>query len=225
MNVSWGKLLSGGWATNHMRFGYIGLLLGIFSLMAFASTARADIFISIDKSKQMLAVTVDGHQRYLWPVSTGAPGYDTPDGEFQPFRMERDHFSREWDDAPMPYSMFFTKIGHAIHGTYETKRLGRPVSHGCVRLSIANAATLFAMVEHEGVRHTHVALTGEIPGGDRPLVTRRSDDPFFKVGLAGLHRPDKLRAPREYRAGDPRIGSHSPWRDRAGPPWPPLFDW
>ena len=82
-----------------------------------------------------MTVTVDGDQRYRWPVSTGAAGYDTPAGDFKPFRMEQDHFSREWDDAPMPHSIFFTKIGHAIHGTYRGQDLGPPVSHGCVRLS------------------------------------------------------------------------------------------
>ena len=70
---------------------------------------------------------------YDWPVSTGQRGYDTPAGVFKPFRMEKDHFSREWDEAPMPYSIFFTMDGHAIHGSFDIKRLGRPASHGCVR--------------------------------------------------------------------------------------------
>src|ERR1035437_10921497 len=74
--------------------------------------------------------------------------------------MEADHYSKEWDDAPMPHSIFFTKVGHAIHGTYETKKLGTPASHGCVRLSPAHAATLFAMVKQDGVINTRVVLTG-----------------------------------------------------------------
>ena len=110
--------------------------------LMFAQPARANIMIIIDKSAQKMTVTVNGEERYTWPVSTGRSGYDTPSGEFQPFRMERDHYSREWDDAPMPNSIFFTKIGHAIHGTFEARNLGRPVSHGCVRLSTQNAATL-----------------------------------------------------------------------------------
>ncbi len=89
--------------------------------------ARADVLIGVDKSAQLMTVTVDGSQRYAWPVSTGIADCDTPDGEFQAFRMEKDHFSREWDDAPMPYSIFFTEQGHAIHGTYH-KSLGRPAS-------------------------------------------------------------------------------------------------
>ena len=74
--------------------------------------------------------------------------------------MEEDHYSKEFDDAPMPHSIFFTKIGHAIHGTDSEGRLGTPASHGCVRLSRANASTLYALVEEQGVLNTTVTLTG-----------------------------------------------------------------
>ena len=74
--------------------------------------------------------------------------------------MEAEHFSKEWDDAPMPHSVFFTKQGHAIHGSFDTKRLGSPASHGCVRLSPTNAAKLFSLVQQEGLPNTQVMLTG-----------------------------------------------------------------
>lgn len=70
-------------------------------------------------------------------------GNETPSGTFKPFRMEIDRYGKEWDNAPMPYSIFFTQSGDAIHGTYEQRSLGRAVSHGCVRLSRKNAATLW----------------------------------------------------------------------------------
>jgi len=143
--------------------------------MAFVVPARANVMIIIDKSTQKMSVTVDGEERYVWPVSTGRQGYDTPTGEFQPFRMERDHFSREWDDAPMPNSIFFTEIGHAIHGTSEARNLGRPVSHGCVRLSTQNAATLYALVKEEGVFNTRVKLVGAAPKISDQPVARRSN--------------------------------------------------
>jgi hypothetical protein len=76
-------------------------------------------------------------------VSTGTKGYATPSGAFRPFRLEEEHYSREWDDAPMPHSIFFTAASHAIHGTNAVRRLGSPASHGCVRLAPANAAKLF----------------------------------------------------------------------------------
>jgi len=140
-----------------------------FAALAF-SAARADVLVRVDKSAQVMTVTVDGEQRYAWKVSTGMADYDTPQGEFQAFRMERDHFSREWDDAPMPYSIFFTQEGHAIHGSYDVKHLGRPASHGCVRLLKANAALLFALVKEQGLKATKVVLVGDIPDA---VVARR----------------------------------------------------
>jgi lipoprotein-anchoring transpeptidase ErfK/SrfK len=135
------------------------------ALVALASTvaASANILIVIDKSIQRMVVTVDGINRYSWPVSTGRPGYSTPSGTFTPFRMEADHFSKEWDDAPMPHAIFFTRKGHAIHGSYHGG-LGTPRSHGCVRLAPENAAILYQLVEAEGLNRTKVVLTGSEPG-------------------------------------------------------------
>ena len=137
--------------------------------------ARADILISIDKSAQQMVVTIDGDPRYVWPVSTGIRRYDTPAGTFKPFRMERDHFSREWDDAPMPNSIFFTQQGHAIHGSSHVKAIGTPASHGCVRLQPRNASILFALVKQQGMSNTRIVLTGEIPRANE-LVARRERD-------------------------------------------------
>ena len=125
-----------------------------------AQPVSARLLIEIDKSTQQMTVSRDGRELHVWPVSTGIARYDTPAGAYTPFRMDKDHFSREWDDAPMPHSVFFTKQGHAIHGSYDTKRLGSPASHGCVRLAPANAATLFALVKQEGLSNTRVVLTG-----------------------------------------------------------------
>jgi len=122
--------------------------------------AQANVQINVDKNTQTMTVAVDGVQRYRWPVSTGIPSRETPNGTFHAFRMEASHFSKEFDDAPMPHSIFFTKIGHAIHGTDSEGRLGTPASHGCVRLSKANAATLYSLVQEQGVLNTTVTLTG-----------------------------------------------------------------
>ena len=107
-----------------------------------------------------MTVTVGGRRTYNWLVSTGAQGYTTPSGNFKPFRMEVDHFSKEWDDAPMPHSIFFTGEGHAIHGSPYVKRLGTRASHGCVRLSPQNAATLFELVQTAGMKNTRVIVRG-----------------------------------------------------------------
>jgi L,D-transpeptidase catalytic domain len=135
-------------------------ILGTALTFAVSDAADAAVQVTIDKNTQQMTVAVDGVQRYTWPVSSGIPAHETPNGTFRAFRMEADHFSKEWDDAPMPHSIFFTKVGHAIHGTDSVKRLGMPASHGCVRLSRENAATLYALVEEQGVLNTTVTLTG-----------------------------------------------------------------
>jgi len=138
----------------------------------FATAAYANIAISIDKSSQHMTVAVDGQQRYVWPVSTGRPGYDTPGGTFKINRMDADHFSQEWDNAPMPHTMFFDLHGHAIHGFFDVKHLGLAVSHGCVRLSPDHAATLFGLVKTEGMANTSVSIEGRTPGGENVPVAR-----------------------------------------------------
>lgn len=133
------------------------------------------VIISINKASQKMTVEVEGRTKYKWPVSTGAKGYDTPSGDFKPFRMEKEHFSKEWDDAPMPYSIFFTSRGHAVHGSYHIKSLGRRASHGCVRLHPDNAAKLFALVQKYGMSNTKVVVTGGLFdfGGSRDREERR----------------------------------------------------
>jgi lipoprotein-anchoring transpeptidase ErfK/SrfK len=138
----------------------VRLVMFIVAVLSTASfPADAGVLITIDKSAQRMSVAVDGAVRWTWPVSTGRRGYATPSGSYTAFRMEKEHYSQEWDDAPMPNSIFFTKRGHAIHGSYETKRLGTPVSHGCVRLHPANAAKLYALVERMGVTNATVVVT------------------------------------------------------------------
>ncbi len=134
------------------------------------SAAQAAILITIDKAAQKMTVDVDGATRWVWPVSTGRRGYDTPAGSFRPFRMEEDHYSKEWDDAPMPYSIFFTGEGHAIHGSYETRNLGRPASHGCVRIAPKNAEKLFALVQREGMEKARVVVLND---PNAPVVSKR----------------------------------------------------
>jgi hypothetical protein len=125
-----------------------------------AAPAGAEVVVTIDKSTQRMMVHIDGGLRWVWPVSTGRPGHDTPSGRYTAFRMEADHSSKEWDDAPMPHSIFFSQTGHAIHGSFN-RHIGMPASHGCVRLQPANAARLYALVEKEGLPNTKVVVTGD----------------------------------------------------------------
>jgi len=155
-------------------------ILGTALTFTLGGAADAAVQVTIDKNNQQMTVAVDGVQRYTWPVSSGIPSHETPNGTFRAFRMEADHFSKEWDDAPMPHSIFFTKVGHAIHGTDSVRKLGMPASHGCVRLSRENAATLYALVQEQGVLNTTVTLTGSsqvaLARGKRGTQVARGDD-------------------------------------------------
>jgi lipoprotein-anchoring transpeptidase ErfK/SrfK len=128
--------------------------------------AGSAILINIDKAKQKMTVFVDGIQKYDWLVSTGRAGYSTPTGTYTATSMNEIWYSKEWDNSPMPHSIFFMKDGHAIHGSYEVKNLGKPVSHGCVRISPDNATTLYALVKANGLENTQVVLSGVTPGGE-----------------------------------------------------------
>jgi hypothetical protein len=191
---------------------FFSVLLAASFLAATAPAARASVLIQIDKTTQSMTVSVDGAPVYHFPVSTGRPGYDTPSGTFRAFRMEADHYSREWDDAPMPHSIFFTKVGHAIHGYLDTRHIGRPASHGCVRLTPENASKLYALVEREGVLNTTVVLTGQTPARTPAVAQRDGPDSRArgpKVGrneeLLGRDGPyDNAAAGAAY--GRPRYG-------------------
>jgi lipoprotein-anchoring transpeptidase ErfK/SrfK len=141
-----------------LRLRWFAVIILAALLSGAGAAAAESVQISINKVSQKMTVAVDGIQKYVWLVSTGVRGYSTPSGSYNPFRMEPDHYSKEWDDAPMPHSIFFTPAGHAIHGSPHTKRLGRRASHGCVRLAPNNAAKLYALVHKAGMRNTRVIV-------------------------------------------------------------------
>jgi lipoprotein-anchoring transpeptidase ErfK/SrfK len=151
-------------------FALFGLVL-VFSSV----TAQAGIVVTVDKTAQRLTVEVDGSSRYRWPVSTGRWGYNTPNGSYRPQWLARKWFSRKYDWSPMPYSIFFNG-GYAIHGSYEVSRLGRPASHGCIRLHPGNAAVLFALVK-DRVDDTSIVVTGEAPV--QRMRAREEDSPQY----------------------------------------------
>src|SRR5881227_2906715 len=135
-------------------------LVSSLSFGAALLPASANVLVKVDQSEQRMTVSIDGVQRYSWPVATGRAGYSTPNGSFRPNRMEAEHFSDEYESAPMPHAIFFDNQGHAIHGSSE--RLGRPASHGCVRISPHHAAELFSLVERERMGNTTVEITGGV---------------------------------------------------------------
>ena len=135
--------------------------LGI--LVGGLASAQAGVVIVVNKSTQRLSVSVDGTPRYEWPVSTAREGYNTPNGTYGVERMAVSWFSCRYDWSPMPHSIFFDG-GYAIHGSYEISRLGRPASHGCIRLHPNNATVLYRLVEANR-SSTRIVVTGERPSG------------------------------------------------------------
>ncbi len=119
--------------------------------------ASADVAVRIELSRQQMDVTVDGAHYATWAVSTARRGYRTPVGRYKPYLLKRMHYSSIYDNAPMPHSIFFLG-GYAIHGTMEVRNLGRPVSHGCVRLTPSNARALFGLVQRYGMQNTAITV-------------------------------------------------------------------
>jgi len=178
-------------------------LIGAALVLPGALPAQANILISIDKSTQRMSVVVDGAPRYIWPVSTGRPGYDTPNGSFKPNRMDADHLSQEWDNAPMPDTIFFDMHGHAIHGFFDVKHLGLPVSHGCVRLSPDHASTLFELVKAEGMANTSVIVSGQTPASRGPAMAQQRPPVEESVASAPMSITPQYAPPPSPYYGQP----------------------
>ena len=137
------------------RCAYILPILGLF--LVISAPAEAGVVARISLSSQRMDVFVDGRPRYSWPVSTARRGYRTPVGTFRPQALAVWHRSTIYSGSPMPHSIFFHG-GYAIHGSYETRYLGRPASHGCVRLHPAAAAELFSLVRQYGSGNTVIKI-------------------------------------------------------------------
>ena len=138
----------------------LALAGAVLFLMSFsAAHAKARVVAHINLTTQRMTVTVDGRHYGTWKVSTARRGYRTPRGTFRPKVLKRMHYSRKYDNAPMPYSVFFLG-GYAIHGTNAISRLGRPASHGCIRLHPRHAAEFFSLIRRYGRRNTVIRITG-----------------------------------------------------------------
>jgi lipoprotein-anchoring transpeptidase ErfK/SrfK len=123
-----------------------------------ATSAEAGTIVArINISTQTMTVTENGFPRYRWKVSTARKGFVTPTGSWRAYLASRHHRSRKYDNAPMPYAIFFNG-GYAVHATFDLKRLGRPASHGCIRLHPDNAAVFFSLAQRNGLSNTKVII-------------------------------------------------------------------
>jgi len=154
------------------------------------NTVGPKVIVDVDLTTQSMHVTFPDGTEETWPVASGRPGLDTPDGRYKPQWIDPDHVSKQYQDAPMPYAIFFDLKGHAIHGSYE-KTFGRAVSHGCVRLPVKDAKRLFEAVKVSGAE---IDITGRAPrkGGTvwakRRSPQRYADAPQSQYGY-GYVRP------------------------------------
>jgi lipoprotein-anchoring transpeptidase ErfK/SrfK len=138
---------------------WIGILAVLFAFGDAAfSQALASVQVRISLARQSMNVNVDGARYATWAISTGRQGYGTPAGTFRPQSMHKVHYSRRYNMTPMPHSIFFYH-GFAIHGTSEVRNLGRPASHGCIRLSPQNARTLYGLVGRYGMKNTSITIS------------------------------------------------------------------
>jgi lipoprotein-anchoring transpeptidase ErfK/SrfK len=134
--------------------------LAAFAVLALAqlpAASAATITANISISTQTMTVMHRGTVIGRWPVSTARRGKVTPMGSWSAKWLSRYHKSSRYNNAPMPYSIFYNG-NYAVHGTYQTKKLGRPASSGCVRLAPDHAAKLFSLVKAEGLENTRIII-------------------------------------------------------------------
>ena len=135
----------------------VSLSLGLI-LSSGANALATQVTAIVSLQDQEMKVTVNGWRRYSWKVSTARRGYRTPTGTFRPTRMYKRYYSKKYHHSPMPWSVFFYH-GYAIHGTTAIRHLGRPASHGCIRLHPDNARKLFDLVKEYGAENTTIVVT------------------------------------------------------------------
>jgi lipoprotein-anchoring transpeptidase ErfK/SrfK len=137
-------------------FTSLCVAVGLF-FFGLSPSAAATLVAKVSISTQSMTVIQHGNVKYLWPVSTAREGKVTPVGSWTAKRLKRFHRSSRYGGAAMPYSIFYSG-NFAVHGTNSVSKLGNPASAGCIRLSKANAAKLFAMAKQAGLRNTLVVV-------------------------------------------------------------------
>jgi hypothetical protein len=167
----------------------LGLLAALFLSLVGAASAQAGVDVRINIAAQRIQVTTTDGEAYNWAISSGRKGYRTPNGIYRPTRLEKYWYSRKYGGA-MPNAVFF-RGGYAIHGTTAVGALGRPASHGCIRLHPSNAAKLFALVKKHGAGQTRIALNGAVPDNSSQFA-RASDPTRSKLAKASGAQNSKV---------------------------------
>jgi len=159
----------------------IQFIIVFITLLSIPLAAQARVRITVDLSAQRMNVDSSTGASYSWPISSARSGYVTPRGVYAPTSLQTMHHSKKYHNSPMPHSIFFHG-GYAIHGTYQTGALGHPASHGCIRISPANAATLYSLVRAEGAT---ISIIGTPPSSRTFASDHRS---HHATHYASLHQ-------------------------------------
>ena len=183
------------------------------------------VIVNVNLSAQNLHVQFPDGTEETWLISSGRPGYDTPDGKFKAQWVDPDHVSKQYQDAPMPYAVFFDLEGHAFHGSYQ-KKFGSAQSHGCVRLSVENAKKLYEAVRVSGA---DVTIVGRAPRGGEAVARRRVPRDYARAPEEAPYGYDRSGYGYQYRQPQPQpaypgySGYPSTYYNR--PPQPQPYYW
>lgn len=176
----------------------IGILAVLFLSVLGAARAQAGVDVRVDIAAQHMKVTTSDGEVYDWKISSGRKGFRSPNGVYRPTRLEKSWYSRKYGGA-MPYAVFF-RGGYAIHGTTAVGALGRPASHGCIRLHPANAAKLFALVKKYGSGQTRIALNGAATD-NLSRFAKASSPAKAKLAKAAPSKQKIAKAKQRYQDG------------------------
>ena len=141
-----------------------GLPAGSRYVISNALALSATVQVRVNLGTQRLTVTGPSVGK-VFKISSGlAPEHGTPGSGkcFAPDFMESMHYSSLYNKAPMPNSIFFNG-NIALHATEAEHLLGRPASHGCIRMSKVDAKTLFDIVKANGKANTSICVEGKTP--------------------------------------------------------------
>jgi hypothetical protein len=192
---------------------------GLLSVLVWPHAVSAKVQVAIDLTSQTMHVE-SAEGAFNWPISSARSGFSTPHGSYQPYSLQRMHYSHKYHMSPMPYSIFFLG-GYAIHGTYSTAELGRPASHGCIRLAPGNAAQLFKMVQAEGAA---ISIAGT-PPASRGFYAKHTTHRHHAVAFAKAHHHHGHMFAKVHRRAPTALG-YAPHHDvpnvqiwQANPSW------
>jgi hypothetical protein len=128
-------------------------------------------------------------------ISSGKKGKETPIGAFNILQKKIDHKSNLYSNAPMPYMQRLTWDGIAIHGGYLP---GYPASHGCIRLPLPFAKSLFAVTQLDQevvvLKDTATPVKRSPPKPvptDEPAPSPLTDDPLANPSATTPSSPPK----------------------------------